>query len=151
MVNYTVHWSSGFLPRGRFQDGGCDVEFLRRKANSLRQFVNVSSLLETEPHNQIKWTEAVVIKVRQNFIHQLWTFLGSVVFQESLHDLTFDSCYCGQPRRGRFSVRNSGSLFQSFLYAFRWGTGFCPHQRGVCNSEVSTRRESTAVDICVEY
>ena len=40
-------------------------------------------------------------------------------------------------------VRNSGSLFQSFLYMFLWGAGFCPHSRGVCNSEVSTRREST--------
>ena len=85
MLKNTVHSSSGVLPWGHFQDGGCDVEFLCRNANNLRQFVNVSSLLETEPHNHIKWTEAVVIKVRQNFIHQLWTFLGSAVFQESLH------------------------------------------------------------------
>ena len=40
-------------------------------------------------------------------------------------------------------VRNLGSLFQSFLYMFLRGAGFCPHSRGVCNSEVSTRREST--------
>ena len=39
--------------------------------------------------------------------------------------------------------RNSGSLFQSFLYVFRRGAGFCPHSRGVCNSEVSARRGST--------
>ena len=43
--------------------------------------------------------------------------------------------------------RNSGSLFQSFLYAFRRGAGSCPHQGGVRNSEVSARRESTV--ICV--
>ena len=36
-------------------------------------------------------------------------------------------------------VRNSGGLFQSFLYAFRRGAG-------VGNSEVSARREST-VDV----
>ena len=40
-------------------------------------------------------------------------------------------------------VRNSGSLFQSFLHVFRRGAGFCLHSRGVCNREVSTRREST--------
>ena len=39
--------------------------------------------------------------------------------------------------------RNSGSLFQLFLYMFLREAGFCPHSRGVCNSEVSTRREST--------
>ena len=47
----------------------------------------------------------------------------------------------------RFSVRNSGSLFQSFsFYVFRRGTGSCPHQWGVRNSEVSTRRDSTVVE-----
>ena len=40
-------------------------------------------------------------------------------------------------------VRNTGSLFQSFLYVFRRGAGSCPHSRGVCNSEVSARRELT--------
>ena len=40
-------------------------------------------------------------------------------------------------------VRNSGSLFQSFLYAFRRGAGSCPHQQAVRNSEVSARPEST--------
>ena len=43
-------------------------------------------------------------------------------------------------------VRNSRSLFQSFLYAFRRGGGSCPHWRGVHNSrnsEVSGRRGST--------
>lgn len=38
---------------------------------------------------------------------------------------------------------NSETFFQSFLYVFRPGAGFCPHQRGVRNSEVSARREST--------
>lgn len=59
MVTYTVHSSSGFLPKGHFQDGGCDVAFLRLGVQTicgnLWQFVNVSSFLETEPHhNHIK-------------------------------------------------------------------------------------------------
>ena len=112
MLKNTVHSSSGFLPWGHFQDGGCAVEFLCRNANNLRQFVNVSSLLETEPHhNHIKWTEAVVVKVRQNFIHQLWTFFGSVVFQESLHSTPVIADTLSVIVR----VRNSGSLFQSFF------------------------------------
>ena len=39
--------------------------------------------------------------------------------------------------------RNSGSLCQSFLYVFRRGAGSCLHSRGVRNSKVSARREST--------
>ena len=38
--------------------------------------------------------------------------------------------------------RNSGSLFQSFLYLFGWRAGSCPHSRSVRNSEVSAMRES---------
>ena len=40
-------------------------------------------------------------------------------------------------------VRNSGSLFQSFLYVFGGRAGSCPHSRSVRNSEVPARREST--------
>ena len=40
-------------------------------------------------------------------------------------------------------VRNSGSLFRSFLYVFCRGDGSCPHSWGVRNSEVSARREAT--------
>ena len=36
-----------------------------------------------------------------------------------------------------------GSLSQSFLYVFRRAAGSCPNSRGVHNSEVSARREST--------
>ena len=43
-------------------------------------------------------------------------------------------------------VRNSGSLFQSFLYVFGRRAGSCPHSRSVRNREVSARREST---VCV--
>ena len=41
--------------------------------------------------------------------------------------------------------RNSETLFQSFLYAFRLGAGSCSHERGVLSSEVSARRESTII------
>ena len=40
-------------------------------------------------------------------------------------------------------VRNSGSLFQSFLYVFGRRAGSCPHSRNVRNREESARREST--------
>ena len=44
---------------------------------------------------------------------------------------------------GHESVRNDRSLFQSFLYAFRRGAGFCSLWRGFRNSEVSAGRHST--------
>ena len=40
-------------------------------------------------------------------------------------------------------VRNDGSLFQSFLDAFRRGAGFCPLWQSVRNSKVSARRHPT--------
>ena len=40
----------------------------------------------------------------------------------------------------------SGSLFQSFLHAFRQGAGSRLHWRDVRNSEVSPRRESTVCE-----
>ena len=44
---------------------------------------------------------------------------------------------------GHESVRNDKSLYQSFLYAFRRGAGFCSLWRGFRNSEVSAGRHST--------
>ena len=44
---------------------------------------------------------------------------------------------------GHESVRNDRSLFQSFLYAFRRGAGFCSLWRGFRNSEVFAGRHST--------
>ena len=44
---------------------------------------------------------------------------------------------------GHESVRNDRSLFQSSLYAFRQGAGFCSLWRGFRNSEVSAGRHST--------
>ena len=64
---------------------------------------------------------------------------------------TVNSLYCGHPRDRELvsligSVRNSGSLFQSNVCnLFCRGFSCCPHYRGVRNSEVSTKRELTAV------
>ena len=56
-------------------------------------------------------------------------------------------CRAGEHESARIyviaRVRNDGSLFQSFLYAFRRGAGFCPLWRGVRNSEVSVGRHSS--------
>ena len=56
-------------------------------------------------------------------------------------------CRAGEHESARISViarvRNDGSLFQSFLYAFRRGAGFCPLWRSVRNSKVSARRHPT--------
>ena len=44
---------------------------------------------------------------------------------------------------GHESVRNGRSLFQSSLYAFRRGAGFCSLWQGFRNSEMSAGRHST--------
>ena len=56
-------------------------------------------------------------------------------------------CRAGEHESARISViarvRNDGSLFQSFLNAFRRGAGFCPLWQSVRNSKVSARRHPT--------
>ena len=42
---------------------------------------------------------------------------------------------------------NNGSLFYSSPCSFRRGTGSCSQWRGVCNSDVSVRRESNVYAI----
>ena len=45
----------------------------------------------------------------------------------------------------------AGVCFSHFFMRFAGALASVLISGGVCNSEVSTRRESTAVDICVEY
>ena len=60
-----------------------------------------------------------------------------------------NSLYCGPPRVRELvllmaRVRNSGIYFsQTFVIFLCRGFSCCPYYRGVCNSEVSARRELT--------
>ena len=72
-----------------------------------------------------------------------WLTVGLTGLREVTHALFLFSSLFAFSRATFFNGRDSVMLFQSFLYAFRRGAGFCSLWRGFRNSEVSAGRHST--------